>query len=159
MKYPQSSDSASFDAVVTPRTSQLEISDAHIDRLSPDLFGTVAAMFDGNIRGEIQLLRVMSFDCPLQNLDELSAQFQVGNMHVMGAPVGDHQIVAKNHGADVEVTIDGESVDGTVSIADGTYVAEGRLLASGQLEAIARSLMRPLGASRYAWEVKGSIPC
>lgn len=153
------SEIASFDAEVTPRPSNLNISDARVHRLSSDVLGALGSAVDGDIQGEIELLRVASYECPLQNLKALSAQLEVSRLKVMGASMGEHQIVARNRGQTIEISIDGASVEGSVNLESGSYEAAGELTANPQIEAIARSLMRSLGSNRYGWEIAGSIPC
>ena len=152
-------DLVSFDAVVTPRSSQIKVVDANIHRLSTDLFGAAGTLMKGSIRGKIQSATVTSYECPMQNLEGLSGQLEVSNLRVMGSVMGDHQVAARSSGSSIEVVIDGESVEGKFSLANGAYQAQGQLVASGQLETMARSLMRSLGANRYGWEIDGKIPC
>lgn len=153
------SEIARFDAEITPRPSSLDVSDARVYQLSSDVLGALGAAVDGDIQGEIELLRVASYECPLQNLQELSAQLEVSRLELMGASMGEHQIVARNRGQTIEISINGDSVEGNVNLERGNYEAEGQLTANPQIEAIARSLMRSLGSNRYGWEIKGSIPC
>lgn len=161
------SEAGSFDAQVAPRPSSLSVSDAHVHRVSQEflhqalapLLGPFSKTVDGNIQGEIEFLRIASYECPMQNLRELSAQLEVSRFSVAGASIGDHQIVARNLGQAIEVDIGGTSIEGKVNLEGGSYEAEGQLLASPQIESVVRSLMSSLGDNRYGWEIKGSIPC
>lgn len=152
-------ETVNLDAVVTPRKESLLITDADIHRLSSDLLGSAANLFDARLGGQVQEMKFSSYQCPLQHLEQFSAQLKISNLSMMGSSLGDHQIVASNMGENIEVKINGESLDGTVSLADGAYKASGELLANIQIEAMARSFMRSLGANRYGWEINGKIPC
>jgi len=161
----------SFDAQVAPRRSSFSVSDARVYRVSRErlhqflepffdpLLGPFAKTVDGDIQGEIEFLHAASYECPMQNLRELSAQLEVSRFSVAGAVMGDHQIVARNLGQAIEIDINGTSLQGKVNVENSSYDAEGQLLASPQIESVVRSLMRSLGGSRYGWDIKGSIPC
>ena len=157
------SEMARFDAEVAPRSSSFKISDAILHRVSsdlfPSLFGPLASTIEGDIQGEIELLRIGSYECPLQNLQELSGQLEVNRLNAAGASMGDHQIVANNQGESILINISGASLEGNVNLQDGSYEAQGQLTAQPQIEPYVRSLMRSLGSNRYGWEIKGSIPC
>lgn len=147
------------DATVFFGRHGMRIMDGNIQHLSSAIFGPAASLVDLQIQGTVNELVLSSYDCPLQSVASFEADLRVQRSQVLGSALGAHRLVSKNTSRGVDVAIDGEALSGTMSLSERGYEASGELIAEAALGAMARTLMRPLGENRYAWEIEGRMPC
>ena len=143
------------------RSGEVRFTDTEIKQLDASVFGIAAGLLHARVTGYISNARLLSLNCPLAQLSDVSAEFNFAGLALFGANIGSHnlKITSIENEVGFRGLISGESINGKFALNEGSYSANGELLANEQVESLAKSLMTSLGENRYGWQLQGAIPC
>ncbi len=152
--------SAKLETVFSLRgLDEISFENMQIESLDLQALGVTGGMLNARISGEIERLDWVQNDCPLQGITQLRGNLVTSNLSVLGSAAGGHQLSMKSISEGIDIAVGGDTFSGMMEIRNATYAAEGELLASQEMLAMAQNLMRPLGGNRFGWEISGELPC
>ncbi|MFX4228005.1 MAG: hypothetical protein ACFHHU_09035 [Porticoccaceae bacterium] len=131
----------------------------HIQAIDMQSLGLAGGLVSARVAGEIEQLDWVRSDCPLTGIKYLQGNLVTSNLGILGTSTGAHRVDISTVSEGVNISLGGDTFSGTIEIRDNDYAAQGELVAPESMLSMARSLMRPLGNNRFAWEISGKLPC
>ena len=131
-----------------------------IDISSLSSFGMASMLFDAGLSGAVSSLRIRDFNCPLRNAADLSAQFKLVNILMLGQSLELIDLKASQDENNYLISLTGAQLQGELIVDSGmNYSAEGEMEPPSALAGMMAGLARPIGEGKYAWEIQGQVPC
>ena len=141
-------------------SNEVNISDMQIDISSLSSFGMASMLFDAGLSGAVSSLRIRDFNCPLRNAADLSAQFKLVNILMLGQSLELIDLKASQDENNYLISLTGAQLQGELIVDSGmNYSAEGEMEPPSALAGMMAGLARPIGEGKYAWEIQGQVPC
>lgn len=137
----------------------LSFEQMHIQAIDMQSLGVAGGLVSARIAGEIDRLDWTLSDCPLTGIKYLQGSLVASDLGILGTSTGAHRLDISTVSEGINVNLGGDTFSGTIEIRDNVYAARGELVAPESMLSMARSLMRPLGDNRFAWEISGNLPC
>lgn len=137
----------------------IHVSDMDINALDIKALGIASGLIDARINGRIDRMVFELSNCPVKTIKQLQGELTSSNIQVFGFSAGAHQLSLASSESAVNARIAGSTFQGNIQVSGGAYRAEGEMRAPETMEAMARSLMRPLGGNRFGWQINGDLPC
>lgn len=131
-----------------------------IQAIDMQSLGVAGGLVSARVSGEIERFDwVLSGDCALTGIKHLQGNLVTSDLGILGTSTGGHRLDISTVFEGININLDGDTFSGTIEIQDIDYNARGELVAPESMLSMARSLMRPVGGNRFAWEISGKLPC
>lgn len=104
-------------------------------------------------------LEVSSLTCPQENIEVFRGQGEVQNIAIMGSAFDDVQLGIEMNAGELLIPFQNNDLSGRLSLKDNYYQFNTQLTAPSGMEAMLKTLAKPLGDGRYEVVLQGNIPC
>lgn len=138
---------------------QIHLSAVDLQSLDLAELGLASGLVAARIEGRVESLRFFPSDCAIKNIEHVEARLQSASIQVFGFAAGAHQLAVNTENASIRAQLSGDTFSGSVEVSAGRYEARGEMNSPESMVSMAQTFMSPLGGNRFAWQLKGDLPC